>query len=159
MVGRSLETLGRIDEARDHWELVVELQPDNRIARERARRLEHRPRQIQDGGGGNPMTDPAEIRAYYEATTDRMRELLDELARHPDVRRTNPQIETALGWEPLSVRGTQAASTRRVRKSFGERLPFGGRLPYHWRDKDTSRSGRFELWMDASQAAAVHSLR
>ncbi|HSH77984.1 MAG TPA: hypothetical protein VLA19_05555 [Herpetosiphonaceae bacterium] len=152
MLGRSLEGLGRIDEAKEHWELVAELQPDNDIARRRARQLRHRSTKVAAAGGGEAMTDPAEIRAYYEATTDRMRQVLDELARHPGERRTNPQVEAALGWEPLSVRGTAAASTRRVGKEA-----FGGQLPYHSRQAATSQSGRFEIWMDASQAAAIRS--
>lgn len=150
MIGRSLEELGRIDEAKEHWEVVAELQPDNDIARRRARQPRHRSTQV--AVAGDAMTDPAEVRAYYEATTDRMRQVLDELARHPGERRTNPQVEAALGWEPLSVRGTAAASTRRVVKET-----FGGRLPYHWREGTTSRTGRFEMWMDASQAAAIRS--
>jgi hypothetical protein len=154
MIGRSLETLGRIDEAAEHWDLVAELQPENDIASGSTRRLRHRSTKAQGLSDGEAMTDSAEIRAYYEATTERMRQVLDDLARHPDERRTNPQIETELGWEPLSVRGTAAASTRRVGKET-----FGGRLPYHWRDASTSRSGRFEMWMDASQAAAIRSAR
>lgn len=150
IIGRSLEAVGRIDEAEEHWKFVAELQPDNDIARQRARQQQHRSTKTQVASADQAMTDPAEIRAYYKATTDRMRQVLDELARHPGERRTNPQIETALGWEALSVRGTAAASTRRVGTET-----FGGGLPYHWREADASRSGRFEMWMDASQAAAI----
>ncbi len=39
MVGRSLQALGRVDEAREHWKFISELQPDNEIARSRARSL------------------------------------------------------------------------------------------------------------------------
>jgi hypothetical protein len=98
------------------------------------------------------MTDPDEIRGHYEATTDSMRQVLDELARHSEERRTNSQIETALGWEALSVRGSAAASIRRV---AGRRSAAGCRTT--WRDADTSESGGFELWMDSSQAAAIRS--
>ena len=104
---------------------------------------------------GDPMDDPAEVRAYYDATTDRMREMLDHLARHPGRRFTNPEIEDALGWEPLSVRGTQAASTRRLGRDA-----FQGRGPYHWIDGGPrSHSGRFEMWMDARQSAAIRGSR
>lgn len=106
-------------------------------------------------GDGDPMTDAAEIRAYYDATTDRMREVLDYLARRPGERFTNPHVEDALGWNRLSLRGTAAASTRRVGKDR-----FGGRLPYHWVDGGpASHSGRFEIWMDEPQAAAIRSYR
>lgn len=63
------------------------------------------------------MQDPDEIRGCYVATTARMRMFLDELARHPGVRRTNPQIESALGWVALSVRGTVSSSTAGLDKS------------------------------------------
>jgi tetratricopeptide (TPR) repeat protein len=39
MIGRSLQELGRIDEAREHWEFIAELQPGNEIARSRLRSL------------------------------------------------------------------------------------------------------------------------
>src|SRR4051812_21683014 len=39
MIGRSLQELGRIDEAREHWQFIAELQPGNEIARNRARSL------------------------------------------------------------------------------------------------------------------------
>jgi len=32
---------------------------------------------------------------------------------------------------------------------------FGGRRPYHFHDERQSRSGRWELWMDAGQALVV----
>lgn len=43
MIGRSFEALGRIDEARAHWALVVQLQPANAIAAKRLANLKHLP--------------------------------------------------------------------------------------------------------------------
>ena len=34
-------------------------------------------------------------------------------------------------------------------------LEFGGRRPYRFLDERNSASGRWEMWMDADQAAAV----
>src|SRR4051794_36709491 len=62
-------------------------------------------------GDGQPMRDPAEIRAFYDATSDGMREVLDYLASQPGRRFTNPDVEAALGWNPRSLRATSAAST------------------------------------------------
>lgn len=152
LVGRSLEHLGRVEEAQAHWDLVLEIQPQNMIARRRADSLRHR-RRRPPSGEGTPLTEPGEVRAFYLATTGRMRLFLDELARQPGVRRTNPQIESALGWAPLSVRGTAAGSARRI----GDR--FGFRSPYHWAEGNAARSGRFETWMDEGQAAAVRAAR
>jgi tetratricopeptide (TPR) repeat protein len=39
MIGRSLQALDRIDEAREHWQFIAELQPGNEIARSRVRSL------------------------------------------------------------------------------------------------------------------------
>ena len=36
---------------------------------------------------------------------------------------------------------------------------FGGRRPYRFRDARDAASGRWELWMDAGQAAAVRAAR
>ena len=36
-------------------------------------------------------------------------------------------------------------------------LEFGGRRPYRFLDERHSASGRWEIWMDAGQARAVHA--
>ena len=38
-------------------------------------------------------------------------------------------------------------------------LEFGGRRPYRFHDARDAASGRWELWMDAGQAAAVRAAR
>jgi tetratricopeptide (TPR) repeat protein len=47
MVGRSLQALGRLDEAREHWEFIAELQPGNEIARSRVRSLKRVEESVQ----------------------------------------------------------------------------------------------------------------
>jgi tetratricopeptide (TPR) repeat protein len=44
MMGRSLEELGRDEEALEHWDTVIAMQPENRIAMNRLTRLEQRMR-------------------------------------------------------------------------------------------------------------------
>ena len=34
-------------------------------------------------------------------------------------------------------------------------MEFGGRRPYHLHDERQAASGRWEIWMDAGQAAAL----
>jgi hypothetical protein len=36
---------------------------------------------------------------------------------------------------------------------------FGGRRPYRFQDERRSASGRWEMWMDATQAHAVRAAR
>jgi hypothetical protein len=78
-----------------------------------------------------------------------MRELLEGLAAHPDRPRTFPQLEDALGWP-----------RRRIASVLGgvshlRHTEFGGKRPYRFHDAREAESGRWELWMDSRQAAAV----
>ena len=80
-----------------------------------------------------------------------MRELLDGLAAAPDRPRPFPQIEDAIGWP-----------RRRIASVLGgvshlRHTEFGGRRPYRFHDNHQSASGRWEMWMDATQAAAVRA--
>ena len=77
-----------------------------------------------------------------------MRELLDALSDAPDRPRTFPEIEDAIGWP-----------RRRIASVLGgvahlRTTEFGGRRPYRFQDERPSASGRWEMWMDASQARA-----
>ena len=97
----------------------------------------------------NAMDDPGEIERFYDACSDLMRELLDGLAAAPETPRTFPAVEDAIGWP-----------RRRIASVLGgvshlRHTEFGGRRPYHFHDTRQSASGRWELWMDAAQAAAV----
>ena len=101
----------------------------------------------------NAMSDPGEIARFHDRCSDLMRELLDELADAPDLARTFPQIEDAIGWP-----------RRRIASVLGgvshlRQTEFGGRRPYRFYDDRQSESGRWEMWMDAAQARAVRSAR
>ena len=99
----------------------------------------------------NAMDDPDEIARFYDRCSDLMRELLDHLARGPYAPRPFPEIEDAMGWPRRRIAAV-LGGVGRVRK-----LEFGGRRPYRFQDERQSASGRWELWMDAEQAAAVRA--
>jgi len=97
------------------------------------------------------MTDPGEIAAFHDRCSGLMRELLDALAAAPDRPRPFPQIEDAMGWP-----------RRRIASVLGgvshlRHTEFGGRRPYRFLDDRVSESRRWEMWMDAEQAAAVRA--
>ena len=97
------------------------------------------------------MTDPGEIAAFHDRCSDLMRELLDALAARPDEPRTFPDIEDTIGWP-----------RRRIASVLGgvshlRHTGFGGRRPYRFLDDRVSASRRWEMWMDADQAAAVRA--
>ncbi|MHB8692272.1 MAG: hypothetical protein ACYDHH_13600 [Solirubrobacteraceae bacterium] len=99
------------------------------------------------------MDDSGEIERFYDCCSDLMRELLDELAARPDQPRPFPEIEDAIGWPH-----------RRIASVLGgvahlRNMEFGGRRPYRFQDPKQSASGRWEMWMDGSQARAVPSQR
>jgi hypothetical protein len=99
----------------------------------------------------NVIDDPGDVARFYDRCSDLMRELLDELARTPDRPRPFPEIEDAMGWP-----------RRRIASVLGgvfhlRHREFGGRRPYHFHDERQAASRRWELWMDAEQAAAVHA--
>jgi hypothetical protein len=99
----------------------------------------------------NAMDDPEEIARFHDRCSDLMRELLDALAEVPDRPRPFPDIEDAMGWP-----------RRRIASVLGgvshlRNLEFGGRRPYRFQDTKQSRSGRWEMWMDAEQADAVRT--
>jgi hypothetical protein len=97
------------------------------------------------------MTEAGEIARFHDRCSDLMRELLDELARAPGRPRTFPQIEDAMGWP-----------RRRIASVLGgvshlRHTEFGGRRPYRFHDERQAASGRWEMWMDAAQARALHT--
>ena len=101
----------------------------------------------------NAMNDAGEIARFHDRCSDLMRELLDALADAPDRPRTFPHIEDALGWP-----------RRRIASVLGgvchlRQTEFGGRRPYRFLDARASESGRWEMWMDASQARALRAAR
>ena len=99
----------------------------------------------------NAMTDPDEIARFHGRCSDLMRELLDELALAPDVPRTFPEIEDALGWPRRRIASVLGGV------SHMRHTEFTGKRPYRFLDARESASGRWEMWMDAGQAQAVRS--
>jgi tetratricopeptide (TPR) repeat protein len=63
MVGRSLQALGRDDEAREHWEFIVELQPSNAIAKNRLSSMQpaHEVKQVTTSRPTKPKRTPTDI--------------------------------------------------------------------------------------------------
>jgi hypothetical protein len=99
------------------------------------------------------MSDADEIASFRDRCSDLMRELLDELARAPDTPRAFAEIEDALGWP-----------RRRIASVLGgvahlRQMEFAGRRPYRFHDTHHSATGRWEMWMDATQARAVRTAR
>ena len=99
------------------------------------------------------MSEPGEIAHFYDRSSDLMRELLGELAGMPDQPRAFPDIEDALGWPRRRI-ASVLGGVSRIRNA-----EFGGRRPYRFLDERHSASGRWEMWMDGAQAAAVQAAR
>ena len=113
------------------------------IASRIARPDEHAPQ--------NVLSDPGEIERFYDRASDLMRALLDELSRVPERPRPFPEIEDALGWPHRRI-ASVLGGVSHMRHS-----EFAGRRPYHFHDERRAASGRWEMWMDSDQAAAVRS--
>ncbi len=101
----------------------------------------------------NAMDDAGEIARFHDRCSDLMRELLDGLAATPDRPRPFGEIEDAIGWP-----------RRRIASVLGgvshlRHLEFGGRRPYRFHGDRDSASGRWEMWMDGTQARAVRAAR
>jgi hypothetical protein len=99
----------------------------------------------------NAMDDPDEIERFHDRCSDLMRELLVALAAAPDHPRPFPEIEDALAWP-----------RRRIASVLGgvwhlRNTEFAGRRPYRFLDDRRSQSGRWEMWMDSTQAQAVRA--
>jgi hypothetical protein len=97
------------------------------------------------------MTDAGEVARFHDRCSDLMRELLDELARAPGRPRPFPAIEDAMGWPRRRIASVLGGVSRM------RHMEFGGRRPYRFLDTRHSRSGRWEMWMDAAQARAVRA--
>ena len=97
----------------------------------------------------NAMDEPGEIGRFHDRCSDLMRALLDELAAAPERPRTFPEIEDALGWPRRRI-ASVLGGVARLRM-----LEFGGRRPYRFYDERSASSGRWEIWVDADQAAAI----
>src|SRR6202035_1652018 len=106
-------------------------------------RIQHAPQ--------NAMNDAGEIERFCDRCSDLMRELLAALATAPDRPRSFPEIEDSLAWP-----------RRRIASVLGgvwhlRTTEFGGCRPYRFLDDRQSGSGRWEIWMDSTQAQAVRA--
>jgi hypothetical protein len=99
----------------------------------------------------NAMEDPGEIARFHDRCSDLMRELLDALGQAPDRPRPFPQIEDAMGWPRRRI-ASVLGGVSRLRHT-----EFAGRRPYRFLDDRHSASRRWEMWMDADQAAALRN--
>lgn len=108
-------------------------------------------RAAAEHSGHNAMDDPGEITRFHDRCSDLMRELLDALARAPDQARPFPEIEDTIGWPRRRI-ASVLGGVWRLRTT-----EFDGRRPYRLRDQHQSDSGRWEMWMDGTQAKAVRS--
>jgi hypothetical protein len=97
----------------------------------------------------NAMQDPAEIARFRDRCSVFMGRLLDQLASTPDVPRTFPDVEDAIGW-PRRRLASVLGGVSHLRHH-----EFGGRRPYRFHGDRVSASGRWEIWMDAGQADAI----
>src|SRR6202451_847887 len=101
----------------------------------------------------NSMRDRGEVERFYDRCSDLMRELLDGLAAVPDTPRPFPDIEDSIGWPRRRIASVLGGVFRLRHREFD------GRRPYHFQDTRHAASGRWEMWMDASQAAVVRRAR
>jgi hypothetical protein len=108
---------------------------------------------VRQHASHNAMTDAADIARFYDRCSDLMRELLDALAEAPGAPRTFPAIEDALGWRHRRIASVLGGV------SHLRNTEFGGRRPYRFHDEREAASGRWEMWMDRSQARAVRAAR
>ena len=97
----------------------------------------------------NAMMDAGEIARFRDRCSDLMGALLDELARTPGLARTFPEVEAALGWPGRRIASVLGGV------SHLRQTEFGGRRPYRLLGERVSDSGRWEIWVDAAQAAAL----
>lgn len=99
----------------------------------------------------NAMTDADDVARFRDRCSVLMGTLLDELARTPDVTRTFPEVEAALGWPRRRIASVLGGV------SHMRHTEFGGRRPYRFLGARESESGRWEIWMDRDQAAALRN--
>ena len=97
------------------------------------------------------MDDADEIAAFYDRCSDLMRELLDALAADPGRPRPFGEIEDGMGWPRRRI-ASVLGGVARLRT-----MEFGGRRPYRFLDAREAPSRRWEMWMDADQAAAARA--
>ena len=97
----------------------------------------------------NAMTDPEDIARFRHSCSELMAALLDELARAPDRPRIFPDVEDAIGWPHRRIASVLGGVSHLRHREFG------GRRPYRFISDRDADSRRWEIFMDATQAAAV----
>lgn len=125
MVGRSLETLGMRDEARMHWERMIEVQSDTRIAQGRLRDLRHRPR--------TPRASRAMIDRPRRAPAAVIEPILEGAWRVDCLSALAWSIRLVEQHDPLRLAVTQRHSDGRFRVSGGKAslvAPWRGMLAF-----------------------------
>ncbi len=98
------------------------------------------------------MRDRHEVERFHDRCSDLMRELLAGLSGHPDVPRPFPEVEDEIGWPHRRIASVLGGV------SHLRHTEFGGARPYHFMAPRFAASRRWEIWMDAEQAAAVRAL-
>jgi hypothetical protein len=104
---------------------------------------------MQQHSPQNAMQDAGEIARFCDRCSAYMGALLDELATTPDRPRTFPEVEDALGWPQRRLASVLGGV------SHMRHAEFGGRRPYRFYGDRVSASRRWEIWVDAGQAAAI----
>jgi hypothetical protein len=99
------------------------------------------------------MHDHDDIARFYDRCSDLMRELLTGLARQPDTPRTFPAVEDSLQWPHRRIASVLGGVSHLRHREFA------GARPYHFLAPRHALSRRWEIWMDAIQAAAVADAR
>jgi hypothetical protein len=112
-----------------------------------------RPLTVAEYAAHNAIEDPDEIARFHDRCSENMRELLAGLAQAPDRPRPFPQIEDAIGWPRRRIASVLGGVCRLRQREFA-----GGR-PYRFKAPRQAASGRWEMWMDAAQARALHAVR
>jgi tetratricopeptide (TPR) repeat protein len=129
MVGRSLQALGRLDEAREHWEFIAELQPRNEIARSRVRSLKRVEESVQV-----TTSRPTKPR---RAPSDIVEPVLAGPGRDGALRFLARSIQLIEKIDPARLSVTSQVPDARLRV-------YGGRAP-----AVTPTRGRLHIWLHA----------
>jgi hypothetical protein len=113
--------------------------------------MRRRPPSLAEHSPRNAMTDAGEIARFHDGCSDLMRDLLDGLAAGPHHPRPFPEIEDSIGWPRRRI-ASVLGGVSRLRHT-----EFAGRRPYRFLGDRDSASGRWEMWVDAEQAAAIRA--
>jgi hypothetical protein len=108
-------------------------------------RIEHAPR--------NVLREAEDVARFHDRCSDLMRELLGALSERPDNPRPFGVVEDELGWPGRRIASMLGGVARLRHREFESRRP------YHLADEHDSSSGRWEIWVDHTQGAAIRQAR